>query len=212
MFFKYYRITQNQCVLGRGKLKLPKLVLLFAAGLLLLISPISAQEELQVFEDPLRAAELNMTFGEDTAPLAPVAGPSIWAIIRMVLVLVLVAIAIYGVVFLLKRSSKQPPNNDPFLKILANAHLGSNRYVHVVSVGSKTWLVGSSEGGVNPIGEVTDNDVINAMLLEDSRKSAEAPGRFPDFFSLLRRLGIPANTKTPDINEIRKRRERLQGL
>ena len=209
---------QNQCVLGRGKLKLPKFVLLLTAGFLLLIPSISSQEAAcessgaQIIEDQIRASELSMTFGENTSPLSPVAGPSIWAVVRMVLVLILAAAAIYGVVFLLKKSSRQSPNNDPFLKVLANAHLGSNRYVHVVSVGTRTWLVGASDGGVNTIGEVTDSDVINAMLLEDSRKGAQTPGRFPDFLSLLRRLGTPANTKTPDVNEIRKRRERLQGL
>ena len=201
---------------------MPEFALLLFAGLLLLTPSISAQEEpvtsaeispADVFEDPIRAAELTMTFEEDTSPFAPVTGPSVWAVIRMVLVLILAAAAIYGVVFLLKRSSRQPPGVDPFLKVLANAHLGSNRFVHVVSVGSKTWLVGASEGGVNVIGEVTDNDVINAMLLEESRKGAQAPGRFPDFLTMLRRLGTPAGSAgAAGADEIRKRRERIKGL
>jgi flagellar protein FliO/FliZ len=203
---------------------LPKFALLFVVGLLILIPSIfsqeSAQEDPFVFEqavDPLRAAELAMTFEEETVGVTTVAGPSVWAVVRMLLVLALAAAAIYGVVFFLKRSSKQALSNDPFLnnpflKVLANARLVSNCYVHVVSVGNKTWLIGSSAGGVNLIGEVDDTDTINAMLLEDSNKTVAAPGRFPDFLSMLRRLGAPAGTAPVGIDEIRKHRDRLKGL
>ena len=125
----------------------------------------------------------------------------------------LAAAAIYGAVYLIKRSSKQAPANDPFLKILANRHLGSNRYVHIVSVGSKAWLLGSAESTVNLISEIDDKDVINAMLLDDSRKAEQTPGRFPDFMSLLKRMGISGKAgEPPGADEIRKRRERLKGL
>jgi len=85
--------------------------------------------------------------------------------------------------------------------------------VHVVAVGSKAWLLGSSDGGVNLVGEIDDKDVINAMLLESSRKSAEtAAGRFPDFVSLLRKLGVSAETRASAADDIRKRRERIKRL
>jgi flagellar protein FliO/FliZ len=130
----------------------------------------------------------------------------------MILVLALAAAAIYGIVYFLKRSSRKTITNDPFLKILATTHLGSNRYAHVVSVGSKAWLLGSSDGGVNLIGEIDDKDVINAMLLEDSGRISSSSGRFPDFLSMLKRLGTPAESSAPGAGDIRKRRERLKGL
>jgi flagellar protein FliO/FliZ len=204
--------------LGGEKLKILALALLFFwAGFFVQIPNISAQD-VSAPEDPLLAAEQAMTFDESEVQTAPPPGPSIWVVIRMVLVLALAAAAIYGVVFFLKRSAKQTVDIDPFLKILASAHLGSNRYAHVVSVGSKAWLLGSSDGGVNLIGEIEDKDVINAMLLEDSGKSAQASSRFPDFLSMLRRLGVRTDAGTPaerfasGAEEIRKRRERLKGL
>ena len=200
--------------LGGEKLKMPILALLFlGAGLLVQMPSISAQEAQDSVEDPFRTAELALILEEGTIPDAPVAGPSIWSVVRMVLTLALAAAAIYGIVFFIKRSSKQTVSRDPFLKILATAHLGSNRYAHVVSVGSKAWLLGSSDGGVSLIGEVDDKDVVNAMLLEDSRKSAEAaPGRFPDFMAMLRRMGLPSDNRAPGADDIRKRRERLKRL
>jgi flagellar protein FliO/FliZ len=201
--------------LGGEKLKLSLHALLFLlAGFLVQISLVSAQEVPSSAVDPLLAAELAITFDEEDIPATPVAGPSTWVVIRMVLTLVLAAVAIYGVVFLIKKSSRQTVTKDPFLKVLAAAHLGANLYAHVVSVGNKAWLMGSSDGGVNLIGEIDDQDVLNAMLLEDSRKTSESslPGRFPDFISMLRRLGLPSETITPGADDIRRHRERLKDL
>jgi len=207
--------------LGGEKLKIPFFALLFFGAWFLVILPsVSAQEtesaEQQVppaSVDPLTTAQQALTFDWDSTDAVPASGTSVWAAVRMVLVLALAAAAVYGVVFFIKRSSKQTVLSDPFLKILASAHLGSNRYAHVVSVGSKAWLLGSSDGGVNLIGEIDDKDVINAMMLEDSRKSEQtASGGFPDFTSLLRRFGAAADRRIPGAEDIRKRRERLKEL
>jgi flagellar protein FliO/FliZ len=131
----------------------------------------------------------------------------------MVLMLALAAAAIYGVVFFIKRASRRVELRDPFLRILASAHLGSNRYAHVIALGSKAWLVGAAEGGVNLVSEIEDKDTLDALFLEDSRKSAEAaPGRFIDFKTMLRRLGMKVDSGAPGADNIRKRRERIKGL
>ena len=194
---------------------MPLLALLIGAGLFAKIPLISAQEDPPAEVNPLRAAERAIILDEESPASAftPAGGPSTWAVIRMLLTLALAAAAIYGVVFFIRRSSKPPAASDPFLKILATAHLGSNRYAHIVSVGDKAWLLGSSDGGVNLIGEIDDKDIINAMLLEESVKSAQATqGHSPDFITMLRRLGAPAEARTPAAGDIRKRRERLKRL
>ena len=163
--------------------------------------------------DASQEAGRALFFVDDAPGTVQVAGPSIGVVVRMVLTLALVAAAVYGIVFLLKKTSRRTIEKDPFLKILATAHLGSNRYAHIVSVGSKAWLLGSSDGGVNLIGEVDDKDVLNAMLLEDSKKTAEAStGRFSDFSSILRRFGVSTERNVTDAGNIRKHRERLKGL
>jgi len=175
--------------------------------------PSQGQDSVEVQERNPRASEGDIYLdggGEGTA--AATTGTSTWAIVRMILTLALSAAAIYGIVFFIRRSSKKKVYNDPFLKILSNAHLGQNRYVHVVAVGSKAWLLGSSDGGVSLIGEVEDKDVLNAMLLEDSKKSAETSGRFPDFLSVLRSIGVKSDSRVPGADEIRKRRERIKRL
>jgi flagellar protein FliO/FliZ len=139
------------------------------------------------------------------------------AILRMVVVLVLVAVFIYIAVFFLKgffkRISQPQEALNPYLKVLAGIHLGSNRFVYVVSVGPKqAWLVGASDGGVSLIAEIEDKETVDAMFLDDSRKKTEM-GKFPDFRSLLRRFGGGGgDSPGPSPENIRKRRERLRGL
>ncbi|MDR3115600.1 MAG: flagellar biosynthetic protein FliO [Treponema sp.] len=166
----------------------------------------------------LRSGEQAISLGAGSTGDIPSGqgGVSFFVILRLILVLALAAGAIYGVVFFLKRIARSPDQKDPYLKVLAGVHLGSNRFIHVVSLGSKAWLVGTGEGGVSLIAELSDRETIDAMLLDASRKHAETgEGKLLDFSQLLRRLGGEAGpdpqTKLKAEN-VRKRRERLRGL
>ena len=174
-------------------------------------------------EDRITAAERALPLGDDTVGTAvPPPPASALSILRILLTLAVVAAAIYGLVFVIKRLARGGMARDPFLKILASAPLGANRSAHIISVGSQAWLVGAAESGINLISEIGDKDALDALLLEDSRRSADAAnlagglagsGRFPDFKALLHRLGMPVDSATPVSPEsIRKRGERLKGL
>jgi flagellar protein FliO/FliZ len=133
----------------------------------------------------------------------------------MVLVLALAALAIYGVVFFIKRASRPREARDPHLKVLASAPLGPGAFTAVVSVGSRAWLVGGGDGGVSLIAEIDEAEALESMLLDDARKTAETgAGRFPDFRSLLRQLGGGRDNRpgTSHAESLRKQRERLKGL
>ena len=118
---------------------------------LISISHISAQTEVQgtVAADPIQAAEQALPLGGDPVvgeQLPTIVPSSTFAIFRMVLVLILAAAAIYGVVYIIKRTSSRKESADPFLKVLASAQLGPGRFAHVISLGSKAWLVGAADG------------------------------------------------------------------
>jgi flagellar protein FliO/FliZ len=131
----------------------------------------------------------------------------------MVLVLALTAAAIYGIVFWLKRVTRPPAPRNPYIKVLSSAPLGSNRYLHVVSLGAKTWLLGAGDSGISLIAEVTDQEAEVAAMLQDTLKGSDAAGlKLPDFKALLRRLGGLSADKRPTADNVRKRRERLKGL
>ena len=190
------------------------LLVLPGAGLLAQEEPVPGVAE-AVTVDAHILAEQAIVFGDGEAGMAtppPVTSPL--GIFRVVLTLAVVAAAIYGVVFLLKKASRGGRvSQDPFLKVLAAVPIGTNRSVHVVTLGSQAWLVGAAEHGVNLISEITDKETLDAMILEDSRRSAEfTAGRFPDFKSMLRRFGMPTDADAPSPENIRKRSERLKGI
>ena len=160
-------------------------------------------------------AEQAIVFGEpgDGAAM-PMPAVTTFSVFRMVLTLALVAAAIYGIVFFLKKAGRgRGVSSDPFLRVLATAAVGTNRGVHVVSLGSQAWLVGSAEHGVNLIGEITDKETLDAMILEDSRRSEGLSAGRLDFKSVLRKFGVPSDSSgAPKPEDIRKRSERLKGI
>ncbi|GHU89728.1 hypothetical protein FACS189476_09050 [Spirochaetia bacterium] len=167
----------------------------------------------------LEAAELALTAGEagSGVPAASQETVSVFVILRTILVLILVAAAIYGIVYIFKKMARPVEQQESHLRVLATASLGQNRFAHVVSVGTRAWLIGAGDGGVNLIAELEEQEAVDAMLLDASRRNAEtAPGRFLDFKAMLRRLGagnsqpVADNGIRPD--KIRERRERLKGL
>jgi flagellar protein FliO/FliZ len=168
--------------------------------------------------DPIIAAERELYWGADAAADGQRgSATSALSIFKVLITLILAAGAIYGLVFFIKRFSRGGTSRDPFLKVLASTPLGTNRAAHIISVGSQAWLVGSAESGVNLISEIQDKEVLDTMLLEDSRKIAESSavgaGRFPDFKSLLRRLGMPVDSGAPPRPEdISKHGDRLKGM
>jgi flagellar protein FliO/FliZ len=162
--------------------------------------------------EAIAAVEREFSLGEG-GPANAGNPTSIWNILKVLLTLAVVAVAIYGMVFFIKRAVRGNTAKDPFLKILASTQLGVNRHAYVLSVGTQAWLVGSAETGVNLIAEIGDKDILNAMLLDESEKSARTPpGRFLDFKALLGKLGMKVETDAPGPDNIRKRSERLKGL
>ena len=190
---------------------------LLAVTLILLSVPLYAQSEDQGFSPNPVLPEESFILGEGL-PQETIGGEaSIWIILRMVMVLALAALAIYGVVFFIKRLARPPQSRDPHLKILASVPLGGDSFAAVISVGTKAWLVGGGSGaGVSLISEIEEQEALETMLLDESQKRAESmTHRITDFRSFLHRLsegrhqekGLNTHTLS-----LQKQRERLRGL
>lgn len=161
--------------------------------------------------------ETSLKLPEDTGAPANVSVSTTGSILRALLVLALTAAAVYGLVYFIRRLSKgRPVTEDPNLKVLASASLGGNRFVHVVSVGPKAWLLGASDAGVALISEIEDKETVDAMLLEESQRApAAGPSWTRDFAAVLSRLGggeRKRNGGAETGEAVRKRRERLTRL
>ena len=196
--------------------------LLFAQDLDLSQTEESLPEEDSVIS-PTTIDETSIILGE-TIP-APIAdgGSSFGVIFQMILVLALSALAIYGVVYFLKKVSRPPAATDPHIRVLAKTPLGTDAAAYVLSVGAKAWLVGGGSGGMNLISEIDDAEILETMLIEDAEKiAAEANRKTFTFRSLLGRMaggagnaGITEDAGSAEIaesaKELRRQRERLRG-
>ena len=203
--------------------------LFIVAGIFGIAFPLSAQTVESVYgtetgvpEAVAPAAAFDETTFRFDAPLpaaqAPGGGATTIVVIRMVLVLALAALAIYGVVFFFKRIARPQESRDPHLKLLAKVPLSSDSYAAVISVGGKAWLVGGGSGGLNLISEINDAETLETLLLDDARRNAAAEFKgFIDFQSLLQRFrgNAAARTSMPAgsfTDRLRKQRERVRGL
>lgn len=110
---------------------------------------------------------------------------SVWVLLRIVLVLVIVCAGIYGVVYLLKKSSGTSAANDPYIRVVAQLPLAPGKSVQILTVGSQAFLVGLSESGIQNIAEITDRELVDAMNLEADRNPREP---VPPFSALLSRF------------------------
>jgi flagellar protein FliO/FliZ len=73
--------------------------------------------------------------------------------------------------------------------------------------------VGDTDAGVSLIAELTDQETVDAMLLEDSQKGVEMANT-SNFASLLRRAvgSTEQELGKPKAENVRKSRERLRKL
>jgi flagellar biogenesis protein FliO len=152
--------------------------------------PLPPDVSLRAEPEPVQRtdAENQFFFADAEEEPAPESACSIFAVIRILFVLVLVACAIYGFIFILKKGTRRGAVSDPWLKVLALTPINQRNAAAVVAVGQQAWLVGSAEGSVSLIAEITDRETVDAMLLEQSEREAAASKRLPAFNELLQRL------------------------
>jgi flagellar protein FliO/FliZ len=111
------------------------------------------------------------TAATGTGMRVPSSSSSVWALFRIVLVLVLVCAGIYGIVHFLKKGNIAEAADDPYLKSVANLPLAQGRSVHIITAGNQAFLVGSTDHAVSLISEIADRELIDAMNLAYEKKS-----------------------------------------
>ncbi len=103
-----------------------------------------------------------------------------WDFVRMILVLALVVVAIYGFYFLMRRNKKQDPGESDLIKLLASRTLPGNRAVHLLEVGKHVFLLGNAEQSVNLLAEITDQESIDEIRIKAAAEQNTAPRTFAE--------------------------------
>jgi flagellar biogenesis protein FliO len=151
-------------------------------------------------------------------------GVTIWAVLRIFLTLLIVALAIYGILYFFKYYKKnkgEGADSAMYLKVLATAPINAKTAAALISVGKKAWLVGLADSSVSLIAEISDQETVDMMLLDYSQRAAlTSEGAIPNFFAALQRF-IPVSGNKPaedtintinTADKLRKNRDRLHKL
>ncbi|MEI8094044.1 MAG: flagellar biosynthetic protein FliO [Spirochaetales bacterium] len=143
---------------------------------------------------------------------------TIWDYVKMVFLLVLVIGMILGVVWFLRKISGQGSLVESPIKVLHNHTLAGNRALLLIEVGNEILLVGSAEGSVNLVKQITDAETVDALRLAASEKKAvPLQGSFAAIIGTMlgQREKIRPKIDEPVENStdfIKKQRERLKNL
>ena len=137
---------------------------------------------------------------------------STWDFVRMLLILAAAVVAIYLLVALLRRGSRKRVRENDLIRVLGSRTLAGTRTLHLVEVGTAVYLVGSSDGGVQLIAEVTDKESVDGLRL---RAAEEAPPGRRTFQAVLSEIFRPAQhqaTMGESAGFLRRQRDRLRKL
>jgi len=119
---------------------------------------------------------------------------SIWTVLRAIIVLIVIALAIYGCIYFIKKNRAREITKNNFLKLLAIIPLNTRNAAAVVSLGGRAWLLGLADSSVTPIAELNDKELIDSMILEYERSAATVSS---SFLKILSRF-IPPNKGASD--------------
>jgi flagellar biogenesis protein FliO len=134
------------------------------------VRPVAPDENQFVFEGGEDPSSETVAGGDDLSAFG------IWDLLRMVLVLLLVVGAVYGLVMLLRRRvGADPDERDSPIRVLASRTLSGNRDIHAVMVGKTVLLLGGGDGGVQLLATLDDQETIDELVLAHS--STRTDGR-----------------------------------
>lgn len=180
----------------------------------------SRPAETEIFLEDTPAAA-----GEAAPPAAELPGVGFGDFLRVILVLGVVIVLIYAFVWLLRKFSGVKVEGSDIIHLLSTRPLKGDSALHLVEIGSRVFLVGSSSGSVNLISEIDDQETIDDIHLNTAKVPVAAAGGFAKLFRDKFSSGPGLNRKPPEAGGesvkkenpdptsfLRKQRERLKGL
>ncbi len=111
-----------------------------------------------------------------------------------------------------KQGVKFPLQN--VIKLISTLPVGTNRFIHLIEIGTHYFLIGSTDSSINLIAEITDRETIEAIRLQKGKSKIQKTGKY-SFFDFLKEMfgGIKRKpSQVIDFNFIKIQKERLKNL
>ncbi|MFP4153208.1 MAG: flagellar biosynthetic protein FliO [Alkalispirochaeta sp.] len=112
----------------------------------------------------------------------------------MVLVLLMVVGAVYGLISLLRRRVNRPEEEDDSpIRVLATRTVGASQ-IYAVMVGRQVLLLGGGDGGLELITRVEDQETIDELVLAHSAGTGRSAPTFGAVFTRwIGNLAVPGS-------------------
>jgi flagellar biosynthetic protein FliO len=147
-----------------------------------------------------------------TQASAATPGVSTWDFVRMILVLACVIGVIYVLFWLMRRGTGRKIQENDLIRVLGSRGLSGSRSLHLVEVGSSIYLVGSSDGGVELIAEITEKESLDAVRLKAAEQAPAGRRTFQQALSEIFRPAKGPFSIGDGIGFLKGQRERLKKL
>jgi flagellar protein FliO/FliZ len=144
--------------------------------------------------------------------VVPTAGVTAWDYLRMLLILACVVVVIYLLFWLLRRGAGKKIQENDLIRVLGSRGLSGSRALHLVEVGSSVYLVGSSDGGVELIAEITEKESLDSLRLKAAEQTPGGRRTFPQILSEIFRPAKKSFSVGEGIGLLKGQRERLKRL
>lgn len=115
----------------------------------------------------------------------------IWLFVRMVFVLAIVIVLIYGALWFIKNKTNAVKTDDEFLRRAAYISIAPGKTIEVITLIDKAYVIGVTEDGITLLGELDSKSdeqtkqMINAMNLRaDQTQNTKRPLNFNDVMNL----------------------------
>ena len=166
---------------------------------------------------PVNEAELiipDAATGGAAAPAGARPAPAVsgWDFARMLLILALGVAATYVVLWLLRRRTGRRVQENELIKVLGSRALAGSRALHLVEVGTRMYLVGSADGGVDLIAEISDPESRDSLRLAAAEEKGPARRSFQSVLAEIFRPAKHQATMGDSVGFLRRQRDRLRKL
>ncbi|MBO4533036.1 MAG: flagellar biosynthetic protein FliO [Treponema sp.] len=106
-------------------------------------------------------------------------------IIKMIVALVLVVAALYGIMLFFKKKNNPTQSDDDFMRRVSSLNFAPGKSIEVVTLVDRCFMLGVTDSNINLIAEITDKEMISALNLNfDKKQNTKKPMNFSDVLEI----------------------------
>jgi len=145
-----------------------------------------------------------------------ITGPNYFSmILNTILILGVFTLGLYYLFkYIAKKQGLSLPSLD-LVKVITSVPIGTNKFIQIIEVGNKYFLIGATENNISLISEITDKETISSIKILKNKVPSEKPNTDITFRSFLNNVigsGFNKVFKKSSPKYIEFQKKRLKNL